>query len=227
MTTTTEVTGTVFLIDDDASIRRSLARELRAAGFRVETFASAQDYLDRPPAAGIACIVADLRMPGLSGLDLQASLARANRELPMVFISGYGDIPTSVRAMKAGAVNFLPKPFTEGEILAAIAEALARGAQLDGRRKEQAHLHARFRALTGREREVCALVVAGLLNKVIADRLSIAEKTVKIHRARVMKKMGAASIADLVRMAERLALTPASAPAPGVIAPPDLAGSSV
>jgi FixJ family two-component response regulator len=118
------------VIDDDASMRRALARQLRTAGFQVETFASAQDYLERRPQAAIACIVADVRMPGLSGLDLQASLAQANRALPMVFITGYGDIPTSVRAMKAGAVNFLPKPFTEGEILAAIAEALARSREL-------------------------------------------------------------------------------------------------
>jgi len=208
----TSATGTVFVIDDDASVRRALARHLRAAGFDVETFGSAQDYLDRPPQVGIACIVADVRMPGLSGLDLQASLAQANRELPMVFITGHGDIPTSVRAMKAGAVNFLPKPFTEDEILAAIAEALERSTRLDSARRENAELRAHYRALTTREREVFALVAAGLLNKVVADRLGIAEKTVKIHRGRVMEKMGAASIADLVRMAKHLALPPVPAP---------------
>jgi FixJ family two-component response regulator len=142
----------------------------------------------------------------MSGLDLQASLARADRELPIVFITGHGDVPTSVQAMKAGAVNFLPKPFTEDEILAAIAEALERGARLDGTRKQTGRLRAHYQGLTPREREVFALVAAGLLNKVIAGRLGIAEKTVKVHRGRVMEKMGAASIADLVRMAERLDL---------------------
>lgn len=205
LTASTPLTGSVFVIDDDASIRRALARQLRAAGLQVETFASAQEYLDHPPQVGIACVVTDLRMPGLSGLDLQAALAQADRELPMVFITGHGDIPTSVRAMRAGAVNFLPKPFTETEILAAIAEALERSARLDSVRKENAELRAHYRALTPREREVFVLVAAGLLNKVVADRLGIAEKTVKIHRGRVMEKMGAASIADLVRMAEHLA----------------------
>ena len=204
----TEVTGTVFLIDDDPSVRRALARRLRTVGLAVETFASAQDYLDRPPQAGIACIVADVRMPGLSGLDLQASLARANRELPMVFITGHGDVPTSVRAMKAGAVNYLPKPFTAEEILAAIAEALARSREQEASRREDAGLHARYQSLTPREREVLALVTAGLLNKLIADRLRIAEKTVKVHRGRVMEKMAASSLAELVRMTERLELPP-------------------
>jgi FixJ family two-component response regulator len=208
LTAPASLAGTVFVIDDDAAVRRALDRQLRAAGFAVQTFASAQEYLDQPPQTGIACIVADVRMPSLSGLDLQASLAQANRELPMVFITGHGDIPTSVRAMKAGAVNFLPKPFTEDEILAAISEALERSARLDSVRKDGAELGARYRALTPREREVFALVAAGLLNKLVADRLGIAEKTVKIHRGRVMEKMGAASIPDLVRMAEHLALLP-------------------
>ncbi|MGH8681005.1 MAG: response regulator transcription factor [Burkholderiales bacterium] len=202
----------MFVIDDDASVRRALARQLGAAGFQVATFASAQEYLDHPPPVGIACIVTDLRMPGQSGLELQASLAQADRELPMVFITGHGDIPTSVRAMKAGAVNFLAKPFTVDEILGAIAEALERSARLDRARKENAELRAHYQALTPREREVFALVAAGLINKVVADRLGIAEKTVKIHRGRVMEKMGAASIADLVRMAEHLALRAAPAP---------------
>jgi FixJ family two-component response regulator len=206
--TPTILPGSVFVIDDDASVRRALTRQLRAAGFQVEAFASAQDYLDQPPREGIACIVTDLRMPGLSGLDLQASLAKASRELPIVFITGYGDVPTSVRAMKAGAVNFLPKPFSDDEILAAVAEALERSARLDSARKADAELRAHYQALTPREREVFVLVAAGLLNKIVADRLHIAEKTVKVHRHRVMEKMGAASIADLVRMAEHLALSP-------------------
>ncbi len=197
--------GTVFVVDDDPSMRRALERQLRTAGLQVETFASAREYLDRAPRVEIGCIVTDLRMPGLSGLDLQASLARAEPALPMVFISGHGDIPTTVHAMKAGAVNFLPKPFTDSQILAAIGEALARSAELTKAARENTALRARYQALTVREREVFALVAAGLLNKLVADRLGIAEKTVKIHRGRVMEKMGAGSVADLVRMAERLA----------------------
>jgi FixJ family two-component response regulator len=197
-------TGTVFVIDDDPSMRRALDRRLQGAGHRVETYASAQAFLEQMPEAGVACIVSDVRMPGLSGLDLQVSLARANRDLPMVFISGHGDIPTTVQAMKAGAVSFLSKPFTKSELLAATADALARSRELERVRRETADLQARYRSLTPREREVCALVVGGLLNKVIAERLGAAETTIKIHRGRVMEKMGAASVADLVRMAERL-----------------------
>jgi len=195
-------------------MRRSLERQLSSAGFDVETFASAQDYLDREPQAEVACIVTDLRMPGLSGLDLQASLAQADRALPMVFISAHGDVPTAVDAMRGGAVTFLRKPFADTAILAAVTEALARSAELARSRRENATVHTRYRSLTAREREVFALAAAGILNKLIADRLGIAEKTVKQHRGRVMEKMGAASIADLVRMAERLELRPASIPSP-------------
>ena len=205
--------GTVFVIDDDPSVRRALERQLRTAGFRVETFASAQDYVARAPQAAIACIVTDVRMPGMSGLDLQDSLAQAGRALPMVFITGHGDIPTTVRAMKGGAVNFLPKPFAEREMLAAVAEALERSAAIERERCGLASLRARYEALTAREREVLALVAAGLLNKVIADRLGIAETTIKVHRGRVMEKMGATSLADLVRMSERLGLAPDADPA--------------
>jgi FixJ family two-component response regulator len=199
-----EPSATVFVVDDDASVRRALERQLRTAGFRVACFESAQDYLDRAPPAAIGCIVTDVRMPGPSGLDLQDALARTARELPMVFITGHGDIPTSVRAIKAGAVNFLAKPFTEREILAAVAEALERSRELDRSRRERDALRARCETLTPREQQVMSLVAAGLLNKVIADRLGTAEQTVKIHRSRVMEKMGAASVADLVRMSERL-----------------------
>jgi FixJ family two-component response regulator/signal transduction histidine kinase len=198
--------GTVFVIDDDPSMRRAVERQLHGAGYIVETFASAQAFLDRTPPAGVACIVSDVRMPGLSGLDLQASLAQADRDLPTVFISGHGDIPTTVHAMRAGAVTFLAKPFTKGELLAAVGEALARSRGRERVRKQNAELEARYGLLTPREREVLALVAAGLLNKVIADRLGTAEKTVKIHRGRVMEKMSADSVADLVRMAERLGL---------------------
>jgi len=205
----------VYVIDDDTSMRRALERQLEAAGYRVVAFASALDYLDRaPPDAGAACIVSDVRMPGLSGLDLQASLARAERELPIVFISGHGDVATTAHAMKAGAVNFLAKPFNKEALLAAVGEALAQGRALDADRRGRAELRSRYESLTPREREVLALVAAGLLNKLIADRLGAAEATVKIHRGRVMEKMGAASVADLVRMAERLGLQ-AAVPTPG------------
>jgi len=201
--------GTVFVIDDDPSMRRALDRQLQGAGYRVDAFASAQDYLDRAPPSGIACIVSDVRMPGLSGLDLQASLARAGRDLPIVFISGHGDVPTAAHALKAGAVGFLAKPFSRSELLAAVAEALARSRELEGAWRERSELRTRYESLTPREREVLALVAAGLLNKLIADRLGAAEKTVKIHRGRVMEKMRADSVVDLVRMVERLGLQPA------------------
>ncbi len=210
MTTTGNDAGTVFVIDDDASVRRAIERQLRTAGFRVECFESAQDYVARTPQASVACIVTDVRMPGMSGLDLQNALALSGRDLPMVFITGYGDIPTTVRAMKGGAVDFLSKPYAAREILEAVAEALRRSRDRERIREEDKGLHARFQALTVREREVLALVSAGLLNKVIADRLGIAEATIKVHRGRVMKKMGAASLADLVRMSERLGLAPRS-----------------
>jgi FixJ family two-component response regulator/signal transduction histidine kinase len=205
--------GTVFVIDDEPSMRRALERQLQAAGYRVGAFISVQDYLDRAPPSGLACIVSDVRMPGLSGLDLQAALARAKRDLPIVFISGHGDVRTAARALKDGAIAFLAKPFSKSELLAAVADALAQSRERERVRIESAELRACHESLTPREREVLALVAAGLLNKVIADRLGTAEKTVKIHRGRVMDKMRADSVADLVRMAERLGLRPAPEPA--------------
>jgi len=196
--------GIVFVIDDDASVRRALQRQLTTLGFSVETFDSAQAYLRRAAPDGVACIVSDVRMPGMNGLDLQATLDNAKRALPMVFITGHGDIPTTVQAMKAGAVDFLAKPFREDQIVRSVTEALARSRVATVARREERRLQSRFASLTSREREVFALVTEGLLNKVIADRLGIAEKTTKIHRARVMEKMGAASLAELVRMSERL-----------------------
>jgi FixJ family two-component response regulator/C4-dicarboxylate-specific signal transduction histidine kinase len=200
--------GTVYVIDDDLSMRRALYRQLYAAGYRVETFASAEDYLERARPHGVACIVSDIRMPGLTGLDLQTFLAQAKRNVPIVFVSGHGDIPTTVHAIKAGAVGFLAKPFTRAELLAVVAEAMARSRAIEAAREEHAELQARYESLTAREREVLSLVTAGLLNKVIADRLGTVEGTVKVHRGRVMGKMHAASVADLVRMAERLNLPP-------------------
>jgi FixJ family two-component response regulator len=194
----------VFVVDDDEAMCRAIERQLQAGGHRVETFESALDFLERAPRADVACIVSDVRMPGMTGLDLQATLARAQRDWPIVFVSGHADIATSVQAMKAGAVAFLQKPFAKIELLAAVADALKRSHDRDQGRRQQATLRTCHRSLTPREREVFELVVDGLLNKVIADRLGISERTVKIHRGRVMEKMGADSVADLVRMAGRL-----------------------
>jgi FixJ family two-component response regulator/C4-dicarboxylate-specific signal transduction histidine kinase len=195
----------VFVVDDDEAMCRAIERQLQAGGHRVETFESALDFLERAPRTDVACIVSDVRMPGMTGLDLQATLARAQRDWPIVFVSGHADIATSVQAMKAGAVAFLQKPFSKIELLAAVADALTRSRDRDQGRRQQATLLTCHRSLTPREREVFELVVDGLLNKVIADRLGISERTVKIHRGRVMEKMGADSVADLVRMAGRLA----------------------
>jgi FixJ family two-component response regulator len=197
-------TGTVFVIDDDASVRRALQRQLKTLGFVVETYDSAQAYLARPAPDGIACIVSDLRMPGMDGLDLQSTLDVSGRALPMVFISGHGDIPTTVQAMKGGAVDFIAKPFREEQIVRSVREALAKSRKCLAAEQEDAALRARYDTLTPRERDVFALVAEGLLNKLVADRLGIAERTTKIHRARVMDKMGAHSLAELVRMADRL-----------------------
>lgn len=198
--------GTVVVIDDDESMRRALERQLGSAGYHVQSFASAGEYLAQPLTAGVACILSDVRMPGGSGLDLQEALAEAKRELPIVFVSGHGDIPTTVRAMRAGAVGFLSKPFSKGELRATVAEAIEKSRSLQEARGDNALLETRYATLTPREREVLALVVGGLLNKVIADRLGAAETTIKIHRGRVMAKMAATSVADLVRMAQRLGL---------------------
>lgn len=207
--------GTVFVVDDDDSMRRAVARHLQRAGYEVQTFASAQEYLDRATAVeGRACLVSDVRMPGLSGLDLQAELARQRRDLPTVFISGHGGSAVTVQAMKAGAVTYLAKPFSKEELLAAVREALERSARLGDERRCRTALQARYRSLTPREREVFALVAAGRLNKVIADRLGAAEATIKIHRGRVMEKMGAASVADLVKIAGQLDLQAAPIPSP-------------
>jgi FixJ family two-component response regulator/signal transduction histidine kinase len=201
------ITGTVYVIDDDPSMRRALERQLCGAGHRVKAFASAQSFLERTTESGIACIVSDVRMPGLSGLDLQASLAKVRRDLPFVFISGHGDVATTVQALKSGAVNFLAKPFTKDQLLAAVAEALSRSGNTMDSEARNSEVKRRHETLTPREREVFTMVASGLFNKVIADRLGSAESTIKIHRGRVMKKMGATSSADLVRMADALGAT--------------------
>jgi FixJ family two-component response regulator len=198
--------ATVFVVDDDASVREALGRLLRSAGLKVEAFASAEDFLIRPRAASPSCLVLDVRLPDLSGLDLQRRMADANNDMPIVFITGHGDIPTTVRAMKAGAVEFLTKPLVEGDVLESIQHALARDRALREHQADTADLRARYAALTPREAEVMAWVVSGLLNKQIAGELRISEETVKVHRGHVMRKMAAGSLADLVRMSGRLGL---------------------
>jgi len=195
----------VFLVDDDPSFRRSCERLLSIAGYRVESFPSAQEFLTRGPPDIPACLVTDLRMPGMNGLDLQSELANAGWKIPLIFVTGHGDVRTSVRAMKAGAIEFLTKPFQERELLTAVANALRLDrARLHGE-AERAALQERYNSLTLREREVMKHVVAGTLNKQIAAALNVGEKTVKFHRAHVMEKMMAGSLAALVKMAIDLA----------------------
>ena len=198
----------VFVVDDDASVREALGRLIRSAGLRVEAFESAEAFLNRPRADGPACLVLDVQLPDLSGLDLQRRMADANNEIPIIFITGHGDIPTTVRAMKAGAVEFLTKPLVDGDVLESIREAVARDRAARDQQADTAALRARYALLTQRETEVMAWVVSGLLNKQIAGELGISEETVKVHRGQVMRKMEADSLADLVRMSGRLDIPP-------------------
>jgi FixJ family two-component response regulator len=200
----TALSPRVFVVDDNPSVRKSLARVLAAVGYTVEAFASAREFLARPPHPGPCCLVLDVRMPGLSGIQLQEMLAATGRRLSIVFVTGHADVPTSVRAMKAGAVDLLTKPVDAQDLIVAIQRAVTRD-ELDrvaeARRTE---IQRRVSLLTARETEVFALVVTGMLNKQIGAALGIGEKTVKVHRARVMEKMRADSLPELVRLAERI-----------------------
>jgi len=196
----------VAIVDDDLSAREGLRSLIRSAGLQVETFASAQEFLARPGAEPPSCLVLDLQLPGLTGLDLQKRMAEARLEIPIVFLTGHGNIPASVQAMKAGAVEFLTKPFDEQELLRAIQEGIERDRHTRRQREEIRELLGWYESLTAREQQVMRQVVSGLLNKQIAAELNITEFTVKIHRGHVMRKMHADSVADLVRMAESLGI---------------------
>ena len=201
-----ETEATVFIVDDDAHMRESLRNLVGSVGLRTELFASAQEFLQRRHSNAPSCLVLDVRMPGLSGLDLQRQTAEAGLEIPIIFITGHGDIPMTVRAMKAGAVEFLTKPFRDQDLLDAIQQALKRSRKVREQQAATEELRRRFALLTSREREVMERVVAGLLNKQIGADLGTSETTVKIHRHQVMEKMGASSLPELVRMADRLGI---------------------
>ena len=202
----TESEAIVYVIDDDAQTRDALKNLMRSVGLHVEVFASAQDFLRSKRPDVPACLVLDVRLRGLSGLDLQKRMAEAKIEVPIIFITGYGDIPMTVQAMKAGAVEFLTKPFRNQELLDAIQQALERDRSTREQRAKNEELHTRYDSLTPREREVMTLVVAGLLNKQIAGELGTSETTVKNHRHQIMEKMGADSLAELVKMAYNLGI---------------------
>lgn len=201
-----ELDSIVFVVDDDASVREALKSLIRSVGLHVELFRSAQEFLQWQQPDVTSCLVLDVRLPGISGLDLQRQLADAKIHIPVIIITGHGDIPMSVRAMKAGAVEFLTKPFRDQDLLDAIQLALERNRARRQREAEIAALRERFESLTPRERDVVTRVVSGMLNKQIADEIGIAENTVKVHRSRAMEKMQAQSLADLVKMLEKLEL---------------------
>jgi FixJ family two-component response regulator len=205
-----QTTPLVFVVDDDISVRESLESLIRFAGWQPETFASAEEFLSRPRLLAPSCLILDVSLPDLNGLDLQKRIAADRIDMPIIFITGYGDVPMTVKAMKAGAVEFLTKPFSDDVLLSAIRSAIERSRAALGQEAEIRALRDSYALLTGREQEVMALVVSGLLNKQVGGELGISEITVKAHRGKVMRKMKADSLADLVTMAARLRVAPAA-----------------
>lgn len=207
----TEKKAVVYVVDDDPSVRKALERLLRSADYDAKTFASAPEFLDFTCPDTPGCLILDIKMPHLSGLELQDRLSEKGIFLPIIFITGHGTVPASVKAFKAGAMDFLQKPFKEKEFLDAVSRGIEKHRRLLREHKDMKRLHARLETLTPREREVFSLVVSGLLNKQVAFELGIAEKTIKVHRARVIQKMGAQSLADLVRFADKLGIRSSAA----------------
>lgn len=199
----TRLEGTVFVVDDDPSVRKGIARLVKSEGYAVRGFASAREFLEAEPPHDSACLILDVRMPGISGTDLQEELKTRGVSIPIIFITGYGDVPTSVRAMKAGAVDFLEKPFEDRALLNLIRDCIERDRERRSAEAEIRKIRKRIDTLTPREREVFELVITGMLNKQIACDLGASEKTIKVHRGRVMRKMGVESVAELVRLAEK------------------------
>jgi FixJ family two-component response regulator len=202
--------GLVFAIDDDASVRKGLARLLRSAGYKSEIFESASDFLARKQHLGPACVIVDVRMPGLNGMDFQETLIQHGREEQLVFITGHGDVAMCAQAMKAGAVDFLSKPFRDTELLQCVERALMRSAEQRQRSADKNEARRRLELLTPREFEVMQLVITGMLNKQIAGELGTAEKTVKVHRGRMMQKLSVTSVAELVRLVEKACIAPSA-----------------
>ena len=210
----------VFAIDDDVSVRRGLTRLLRSAGYKSETFESASDFLARQPHSGPSCVIVDVRMPGLNGIELQEDLIKRRRAEPLVFITGHGDIPMCAQAMKAGAVDFLRKPFRNEELLQCVQNALIRSAEQRRHSAEKNEARRLLDLLTPREFEVMQLVITGMLNKQIAGKLGTAEKTVKVHRGRVMQKLRVTSVAELLRLVEKASIAPWTEPKTKVLQTP-------
>ena len=202
----TEPASIVFVVDDDPSVRRAIKRLVESVGLHVELFESATEFINSSHPDVASCLVLDIRLPGISGLDFQRELVQAKRDIPMIFITAHGDIPMTVRAMKAGAVEFLTKPFRDQDLLDAIQVGLERDRVRRQRQAETAMLRERLESLTPREREILPLVVSGLLNKQVAAEIGATEATVKVHRSQLMRKMGASSLADLVRMSEKMGI---------------------